>query len=274
MKNAIKLNDGHSLPRLGLGVWQIPNDDTAGVVSTAINAGYRLIDGAFIYGNEEGMGKGIVQSDVARDALFVTSKVWNSEQGYDKARRAIEDSLKRIGLEYLNMCLIHWPCPVKDQYVDTWKALIAAQKDGQIRSIGVSNFNPDHLDRIIGETGVSPVVNQIEVNPRLIQEKMRAENKSRNIVTQSWTPMGQLASFGAPAIVDICNRLERTPAQVILRWHLQLGASVIPRSTEVAHLTENLAAADFELSDKDMAAISALDEGQRCGPDPVAFEDE
>lgn len=274
MNNAIKLSDGHSLPRLGLGVWQIPNEDTAGVVSTAISAGYRLIDGAFIYGNEDGMGKGIAQSDVARDELFVTSKVWNSEQGYDKARRAIDDSLKRIGLEYLNMCMIHWPCPVKDQYVDTWKALIAAQKDGQIRSVAVSNFNPDHLDRIIGETGVSPVVNQIEVNPRMVQEKMRAENEARNIVSQAWTPMGQLASFDTPAIVDICSRLERTPAQVILRWHLQLGLSVIPRSTKIMHLKQNLEAANFELTDQDMAAISALDEGQRCGPAPEAFEDE
>lgn len=274
MTDDILFNDGNSIPRLGIGVWQIPDDATVGVVSSAIKAGYRLIDGAFIYGNEVGMGKGIAQSGVARDDLFVTSKVWNSEQGYDKARRAIEASLKRIDLDYLDLCLIHWPCPSKDQYVDTWKAFIDAQKDGQVRSIGVSNFNPDHLDRIIGETGVSPVLNQIEVNPRLVQTQMRAENEKRNIVTQAWTPLGQLLSFDAPAILEIAQRLNRTPAQVILRWHIQLGVSVIPRSTEETHLKQNLEILDFTLTEADMAAINALDEGVRCGPDPVDFEDE
>lgn len=274
MANDIPLSDGHSIPRIGLGVWQIPDDETDGVVSSAIKAGYRLIDGAFIYGNEVGMGKGIAQSGVARDDLFVTSKVWNSEQGYDKARHAIAASLKRIDLDYLDLCLIHWPCPSKNQYVATWKAFIDAQKDGQVRSIGVSNFNPEHLDRIIEETGVSPVLNQIEVNPRLIQSDMRAQNAKRKIVTQAWTPLGQLASFDAPAVVAISGRLGRTPAQVILRWHVQLGVSVIPRSTEIAHLTQNLQVTDFILTEDDMAAISALEEGVRCGPDPSDFEGE
>lgn len=274
MTDDISFSDGHSIPRLGLGVWQIPDDETVDVVSSAIKAGYRLIDGAFIYGNEIGMGKGIAQSGTAREDLFVTSKVWNSEQGYDKVRRAIEASLKRIDLDYLDLCLIHWPCPSKNQYVETWKAFIDAQEDGQVRSIGVSNFNPDHLDRIIGETGVSPVLNQIEINPRLIQTQMRAENDKRNIVSQAWTPLGQLLSFDAPAIIAISHRLNRAPAQVILRWHIQLGVSVIPRSTEMAHLTQNLEVADFELTNDDMAAINALDEDQRCGPDPVDFEDE
>jgi 2,5-diketo-D-gluconate reductase A len=274
MNKTLEFSDGRAIPRLGIGVWQIPDDDTAGIVSAAIQAGYRLIDGAFIYGNEVGMGKGIAQSGVARSDLFITSKVWNSEQGYDRARRAIDGSLKRIGLDYLDLCLIHWPCPSKNQYVATWKALIDARKDGQIRSIGVSNFNPDHLDRIISETGVSPVLNQIEVNPRLVQTELRAENAKRNIITQAWTPLGQLASFKAPAIQEITARLGRSPAQVILRWHVQLGVSVIPRSVELAHLTDNLKVWDFELSPTDMAAISALDEGLRCGPDPKTFEDE
>lgn len=274
MNKTLEFSDGRAIPRLGIGVWQIPDDDTAGIVSAAIQAGYRLIDGAFIYGNEVGMGKGIAQSGVARSDLFITSKVWNSEQGYDTARRAIDGSLKRIGLDYLDLCLIHWPCPSKNQYVATWKALIDARKDGQIRSIGVSNFNPDHLDRIISETGVSPVLNQIEVNPRLVQTELRAENAKRNIITQAWTPLGQLASFKAPAIQEITARLGRSPAQVILRWHVQLGVSVIPRSVELAHLTDNLKVWDFELSPTDMAAISALDEGMRCGPDPKTFEDE
>jgi len=270
----IPFSDGHTIPSLGLGVWQIPDDQTPDIVSSAIKAGYRLIDGAFIYGNEVGMGKGIASSGVPRDDLFITSKLWNSEQGYDKTRRAIEASLQRIGLDYLNLCLIHWPCPTKDLYVETWKAFVDAQQDGQLRSIGVSNFNPDHLDRIIGETGVTPVLNQIEVNPRLVQAEMRAENDRRNIVTQAWTPLGQLLSFDAPAIQSIADRLGRSPAQIILRWHLQLGVSVIPRSTEIAHLKQNLETADFTLTESDMAAINALDEGVRCGPDPVDFEDE
>jgi 2,5-diketo-D-gluconate reductase A len=267
-------SDGHSIPRLGLGVWQIPDDETVGVVSSAIKAGYRLIDGAFIYGNEVGMGKGIAQSGVPREELFITSKVWNSEQGYDTTRRAIEASLERIGLEYLDLCLIHWPCPAKNKYVETWKAFIDAQKDGSVRSIGVSNFNTDHLDRIIGETGVAPVLNQIEVNPRLSQTHMRAHNDGRNIVTQAWTPMGQLASFDTSAITSIADRLSRSPAQVILRWHIQLGVSVIPRSTSQAHQIENLQVLDFTLTDADMDAINALNEGVRCGPDPANFEDE
>lgn len=274
MTSDISFSDGRSIPQMGLGVWQIPDDETVGVVSSAIKAGYRLIDGAFIYGNEVGMGKGIAQSGVPREDLFVTTKVWNSEQGYDKTRSAIEASLGRIGLEYLDLCLIHWPCPSKGLYVETWKAFIDAQKDGQIRSIGVSNFNPDHLDKIIGETGVAPVLNQIEVNPRLVQADMRAANAARQIVTQSWTPLGQLASFDAPAVVAIADRLSRTPAQVILRWHIQLGVSVIPRSTKLEHLKGNLDVAEFTLTDADMAAISALDEGVRCGPDPVDFHDE
>ncbi|MES0864329.1 aldo/keto reductase [Ruegeria sp. SCPT10] len=274
MDKAIELSDGHVIPRLGVGVWQIPDEDTAGVVSSAIKAGYRLIDGAFIYGNEVGMGKGVEQSGVDRGELFITSKVWNSEQGYDEARKAVEDSLERIGLDYLDLCLIHWPCATKNQYVETWRALIDAQKDGQVRSIGVSNFDPDHLDRIIGETGVLPVLNQIEVNPRLVQTAMRAENAKRNIVSQAWTPLGQLASFDAPAIQAICNRLGRSPAQVILRWHLQQGVSVIPRSTDLSRLKQNQEIWDFELTEKDMVAISALDEGVRCGPDPAEFEDE
>lgn len=280
MNKTLTFSDGNTIPRLGIGVWQIPDGETANIVATAIKAGYRLIDGAFIYGNEVGMGKGIADSiagsgadsGVARKELFVTSKVWNSEQGYDKARRAIDASLRRIGLDYLDLCLIHWPCPAKNQYVETWKALIDAQKEGKIRSVGVSNFNPDHLDRIIGETGVSPVLNQIEVNPRLVQTALRAENDKRNIITQSWTPLGQLASFAAPAVQAISTRLGRTPAQVILRWHLQLGVSVIPRSTESAHLVQNLEIWDFELTPEDMAAISALDEAVRCGPDPMTFE--
>lgn len=272
MSNRLELNDGHSMPQIGLGVWQVAQDKTANVVSTAIQAGYRLIDGAYIYGNEASMGQGIRQSGVPRSDLFVTSKVWNGDQGYDTARRAIEASLKRIGLGYLDLCLIHWPCPSKDQYVDTWRAFIDAQKDGQLRSIGVSNFMTEHLDRIIDETGVSPVLNQIEINPRLGQAQMRAENKTRNILSQSWTPLGNGASFDTLAIAKACQRTGRSPVQVILRWHIQLGLSVLPRSVNPGHQIQNLQVWDFELTNDEIAAISDLNEDQRCGPSPDTFE--
>lgn len=270
----LTLNDGRSMPQFGFGVWQIPGEAVPGVVTDAVNLGYRLIDGAFIYGNEAEMGAGIRQATVPRDDLFVTSKVWNADQGYDAARKAIDGSLARIGLEYLDLCLIHWPCPQKSLYVETWQALIDARAAGQIRSIGVSNFNADHLDRVIEETGVTPAVNQIEVNPRMQNTAMCAANAARNVLTQAWTPLGQGASFTAPAIVEAAKRAGVSPAQVVLRWHVQLGHSVIPRSTNAAHLAQNLDSLGFELTDAEMAAIAALDEGVRCGPDPLEFEDE
>lgn len=269
----ISFNDGRAIPQLGIGVWQIPESELPVIVSEAIKIGWRLIDGAFIYANEAAMGQGIRQSGIDRSELFVTSKVWNNEQGYDKARKAIDDSLNRIGLDYLDLALIHWPCPAQNNYVETWKALIAAKADGQLRSIGVSNFNADHLDRIIDSTGEVPVLNQIEVNPRMQQADMRAENTRRGIVTQAWTPLGQSASFRAPEITTISKRTGKTPVQIILRWHLQLGVSVIPRSSKARHLIENFDIFDFELTSEDMSAIAKLDAGVRCGPDPATFED-
>lgn len=271
--SSLTLRDGNSIPQLGIGVWQIPEADLPDVVGKAIELGYRLIDGAFIYGNEAAMGKGIRQSGEARDNLFITSKVWNSDQGYDRARAAIDASLKRIGLDYLDLALIHWPCPAQDRYVETWKALIAAKADGQLRSIGVSNFNADHLDRIIEATGEVPALNQIEVNPRLQQVDLRAYNSKRGTLTQSWTPLGQGASFDATEIQAICARTGKSPAQVILRWHLHLGGSVIPRSMDERHLAANLDIFDFELSPEDLKSIAALDAGIRCGPDPIEFEE-
>lgn len=268
----IPLNDGRSIPQLGIGVWQIDDATTPGVISTAVELGVRLIDGAFIYGNEASMGEGIRQAPAARDDLFVTSKVWNSEQGYDPARAAIEGSLARIGLDYLDLVLIHWPCPSRELYVDTWRALIDARAAGQVRSIGVSNFNADHLDRLIAETGVSPAVNQIEVNPRFQNSEVRAANAARGILTQAWTPLGNGKSFDAPAIRQAAARTGKSPAQVILRWHIQLGQSVIPRSTKRDHLASNLDVMDFKLTDTEMADIAALDANERCGPDPVKFE--
>jgi len=268
----LTLNDGRSMPQLGFGLWQVPAAATANVTMTALRLGYRLVDGAAIYGNEAGQGHGIRASGVPRDQVFVTTKVWNSAQGYDSTLRAAEASLKRLALAHVDLLLIHWPCASRGLYVDTWRALVRLRDEGRALSIGVSNFNAPHLHRIIGETGVVPAVNQIEVNPRLQQPGLRALHAELEIVTQSWTPLGQGRSFAAPPVAAAAARTGKSPAQVILRWHIQTGASVIPRSTRPAGLAENLDIFDFALSEPEMAAIATLDEGARCGPDPATFE--
>ncbi|WP_103258613.1 aldo/keto reductase [Tabrizicola aquatica] len=267
----LRLNDGHSIPQLGLGVWQVPAASTAATVAQALGLGYRLIDGAAIYGNEEGLGAGVRDSDVPRDEIFVTTKVWNDDQGYDATLRAVEASLARLGMERVELCLIHWPVPAKDRYLDTWRALIRLREEGRVRSIGVSNFMGQHLERLVQETGVVPVLNQIELNPRLQQAELRALHDRMGIVTQSWTPLGQGRSFDAAPIQAAAVRTGKTPAQVILRWHVQLGLSVIPRSTRAEGQAENLDLFGWELLPEEMAAIATLDEGSRCGPDPLTF---
>lgn len=268
----VKLNDGRHIPQLGMGVYQIPNETLPDVIAAGVELGYRLIDGAFFYDNEQGMGEGVRKANAPREDLFVTSKVWTSDHGYDQARRAIENSVKATGLDYLDLMLIHWPCPEKNLYVDTWKALIAAREDGLVKSVGVSNFNPDHLDRIIDETGVAPVLNQIELHPRMQQAAMRAENEKRGVLTQSWTPLGRGAAFDSPVIETIAARTGKTPAQVVLRWHIEMGASAIPRSSRKERLAENFDIFDFQLTASDMDTISALETGTRLGPDPLSFE--
>lgn len=271
MQAELALNDGKTIPQLGFGLWQVPADQTARVVREGLAAGYRLIDGAAIYGNEEGLGEGLRSTDVAREDIFVTTKVWNDHHGYDAARRAADESFRRIGVDYLDCLLIHWPCPDNDRYLETWKALIALRDEGRVRSIGVSNFMAPHLERIVGETGVTPVLNQIELHPRITQMELRAMHARLGIVTQSWTPLGQGKTFGAPAVQAAAARTGKSPAQVILRWHVQLGCSVIPRSTRAAGLAENIALWDFELTAAEMAAIGLLDAGERTGPDPALF---
>lgn len=271
MQPHLALNDGHSLPQLGFGLWQVPQDQTARVVREGLAAGYRLIDGAAIYGNEAGLGEGLRSTEVPRDQIFVTTKVWNDHHGHDAARRAADESLKRIGVDYLDCLLIHWPCPDQDRYVETWRALIELRAEGRVRSIGVSNFMAPHLERLVGETGVTPVLNQIELHPRLIQTELRALHQRLGIVTQSWTPLGQGRSFDAPAVQAAAARTGKSPAQVVLRWHLQLGCSVIPRSTRAAGLAENLDLSGFTLTADEMSAIALLDAGERTGPDPLLF---
>ncbi|WP_411837831.1 aldo/keto reductase [Paracoccus sp. ME4] len=266
------LNDGRSMPQLGTGIWQIEDAATPAVVAEALRLGYRLIDGAAAYKNERGMGAGIRDSSVARDEIFVTSKLWNDAQGHDAALRAFDATMERSGLDYLDLYLIHWPLPALDAYVETWKALIRLRDEGRVRSIGVANFHEPHLRRLIDETGVAPALNQIELHPSLTQEHMRAVNKQLGIVTQSWTPLGRGDSFDAPAIRDAAARTGRTVAQVILRWHIQHGLSVIPKSEKPERLAENFDVLDFTLTPEEMSAIDALDRGHRTGPDPDEFD--
>jgi 2,5-diketo-D-gluconate reductase A len=267
---SLPLNDGHTIPALGFGLWEV--QDAARVTETALSMGYRLVDGAAIYGNEVGMGQGIRASGLPRDQMFVTTKVWNDRQGYDQTRAAVGQSLDRLGLDRVDLVLIHWPCPKQDRYLDTWRALIDLRAEGVVTSIGVSNFDAGQIDRLMAETGVMPVLNQVELHPRLQQAPLRAAHAARGVVTQSWTPLGRGLSFGSPAVQAVAARRGITPAQAILRWHLNLGVSVIPRSTRAEGLAQNWAALESApLTADEMAAMTGLEAGERTGPDPALF---
>ncbi|MFD4689990.1 aldo/keto reductase [Streptomyces sp. NBC_00683] len=268
---SITLNNGLEMPQLGYGVWQVPDDEATTAVATAIESGYRSIDTAAIYGNEEGTGKAIAASGVARDELFVTTKLWNGDQGYDSTLRAFDASLDKLGLDYVDLYLIHWPLPAKDAYVDTYKALEKIHADGRAKAIGVSNFLPAHLERLIGETSVVPAVNQIELHPQLQQAEARAFHARHGIVTEAWSPLGQGKGLDVPTVVAIARKHGRTPAQAVLRWHLQTGHVAIPKSVTPSRIVENLDVFGFELDADDLAAFAALDEGKRIGPDPAEF---
>lgn len=258
----VPLNDGHAIPQIGLGTWPLNDDEAHDVILMGLDIGYRHIDTAVRYGNETGVGRGIAASGVPRSQVFVTTKLNGPYQGDDKAVAGLDESLDRLGLEYVDLVLIHWPLPARDQYVSTWRTFERLQMAGKSRSIGVSNFKPAHLERLAAETGVVPAVNQIQVNP-LIQRKDHVDYHLDNgIVTVSYTPLGsERAPLSAPVIVGIADRHGKTPAQVILRWHVQSGFVPIPKSANEARLRENLAVYDFELSREDMAAIGSLDTG-------------
>ncbi|MFD4708478.1 aldo/keto reductase [Streptomyces sp. NPDC058430] len=269
----IILNNGVEMPQLGFGVWQVPDDEAEKAVATALEAGYRSIDTAAIYGNEEGTGKAVAASGIAREKLFVTTKLWNADQGYDATLRAFDASLDKLGLDYLDLYLIHWPLPSKDSYVDTYKALEKIYADGRAKAIGVSNFLPEHLERLLGETSIIPAVNQIELHPHLQQRAAREFHGEQGIATEAWSPLGQgKGLLEVPAIVAIAQKHGRTPAQVVLRWHVQLGNVVIPKSVTPSRIVENIDVFDFELDVEDIAAISALNEDRRLGPDPATFD--
>lgn len=265
------LNDGSLIPQLGFGVFQVPADQVFDTVTAALRTGYRSIDTAAIYENEEGTGRAIRQFGLPRDEVFVTTKLWNADQGYDSTLRAFDASLDRLGLEYLDLYLIHWPVPSADRFVDTFRAFQRLKADGRVRSIGVSNFRVVDLERVISETGETPSVNQIELHPRLIQRELREYHAEHAIATEAWSPLGQGTLLGDPVIRRIAGEVGRTPAQVIIRWHLQLGNVVIPKSVTPARIEENFDVFGFELTDDQMRDISALDDGTRTGADPATF---
>lgn len=263
------LNNGVEIPQLGYGVYQVPPHQTRDAVLTALDAGYRHVDTATLYGNEVGVGEAVRDSGLLRDEVFVTTKVWNSDQGYDATMRAFEASMKRLGFEVLDLYLIHWPAAAQDRYVDTWRAMERLYLDGRIRAIGVSNFQPAHLRRILHETEVVPTVNQVELHPYLQQEELRRLHDELGIRTEAWAPIargGELLQ--EQVIAELAEKHNRTPAQVVLRWHVQQGTVVIPKSVTPSRVRENTEIFDFELEDLDMAAIASLDRGHRTGPHP------
>jgi diketogulonate reductase-like aldo/keto reductase len=267
----VPLRNGVEIPQLGFGVFQIPPKDTEEVVLRALRAGYRHIDTAAAYRNEAAVGRAIRASGLAREKVFVTTKCFNDDQGYEESRRAFDASLERLELDRVDLYLIHWPVPAHDRYVDTWRTFVELQNEGRTRAIGVSNFQPDHLERIVAETGVTPAVNQIELHPRLQQPELRRKHEQLGIVTEAWSPLAQGQVLEDPTIVEIAGRHAKTAGQVVIRWHLQLGNVVFPKSVTPERIEQNIDVFDFELSDGEMDAIAGLDRGERTGPDPDTF---
>nr|WP_221308907.1 aldo/keto reductase [Nocardiopsis mwathae] len=270
----VELNDGTAMPRLGLGVFQAGVDEAAAAVRTALLAGYRMVDTAAVYGNEAGVGRGIADSGVPREDVFVVTKVWNDDQGYDATLRAFDASAARLGLDHVDQYLIHWPRPRLDLYPETWRALCRLRAEGRVRSIGVSNFAPEHIDRLIAESGTAPAVNQIELHPGLHQGGLRAYHASRGIATQAWSPLGRGQGFlSHRAVAAVAEAHGRTPAQVVLRWHLQMGVVPLPKSVTPERIRGNLDVFGFELDATEMDLITGVGDGYHVGPDPSLLFD-
>jgi 2,5-diketo-D-gluconate reductase A len=267
----ITLNDGNSIPQVGLGVWQTPQEDTERAVATALDAGYRHIDTAAAYGNEREVGSAVAKSGLPRDDVYLVTKLGNADHGYTSTLAAFDASVDRLGNEYVDLYLIHWPMPAKNAFVDTFKAIAHLRDQGRIRSIGVSNFEPEHLRILVDGTGIVPAVNQIELHPLLQQQELRELHAQLGIATEAWSPLGQGSLLSNPAVTTLADAHEKTPAQVLIRWHIQLGNIVIPKSVTPERIVSNFDVFDFELSEQDMASISSLGDGTRLGPDPRTF---
>ena len=273
----LTFNDGNTIPQLGYGVWQVEDDVAEKVVVQAFEAGFRHIDTAKIYGNEAGVGRAIERSGLKPEDIFITTKLWNADQGYESTLKAFEESMDRLGLETLDMYLIHWMQPKQDKYVDTWKALIELQKQGRVKTIGVSNFTKEGLQHLIDETGVVPAINQIELHPFFNQAELREFHASKGILTQAWSPLGQGGELLESAVIgQIAAKHNATPAQVVIAWHLATGNVVIPKSVTESRIRENYAALDVSLDETDVQAINGMDnsaEGAgRIGPDPAVSD--
>lgn len=271
---SVRLNDDRTIPQIGLGVWQVPDDVATDACLAAFEAGYRHIDTAALYGNEEGVGRAIKASGIPRDELFITTKVWNTDQGRDKTIAAMEASLARLDLDYVDLYLIHWPTPDRGLYIETWETVLELQQRGSTISAGVSNFHPDHLRAVIAATGVTPVINQVELHPWLPQRAVRAADDELGIVTEAWSPLASGGLIDDAVLAGIGAKYGKTPAQVMVRWHLQIGNVVLPKSVTPARIVENIDVFDFELDADDLIAIEGLeDETRRTGPNPDTFNE-
>lgn len=270
INSTVQLTDGVEIPRVGFGTYRVTGTATTSVISEALDAGYRLFDTAELYANEADLGAAFTAIGAKRSDLFLTSKVWNNHQGYKETRDALQQTLERLKTDYLDLYLIHWPCPERDTYVDTWRALIKARDEGLISSIGVSNFQPEHMQRLVEETGVLPVLNQVEVHPHFNQARLRTWHLENGIATQSWGPLGQRAGdlLGAEPVVYLAKQVGKTPGQVVLRWHLQRDCLPIPKSTNPHRIADNIDLFDFDLDEEQMQLIDRMHTGQRQGEDP------
>ncbi|MGO3885553.1 MAG: aldo/keto reductase [Mycetocola sp.] len=267
----ITLNSGATIPQLGFGVYQVPDNEAEQVVLTALETGYRSIDTAALYGNERGVGRAIAASGIPRDELYITTKLWNSDQGAQLAPAAFERSLELLGLDSVDLYLIHWPTPERGLFLETWEVLEGVLASGRARSIGVSNFLPEHLDAVVALGGTVPAVNQIELHPALQQRSVVSANTRHGVATEAWSPLGQGQALSNPIITEIAERNGISPAQAILAWHLASGHIVIPKSVTPARIAENLASTQVTLSGDDLELIDTLESGGRVGPDPATM---
>ena len=267
------MNDGREIPVIGFGVWQVPDDVVVDAALAALESGYRHIDTAYLYYNERGVGEALRRSGLDREDVFITTKVWNTDQGYDETLRAFDTSTELLGIDEVDLYLIHWPTPARDLYLDSWRALIRLREEGRARSIGVSNFHEAHLRRIVDETGVIPAINQIELHPWLPQAHLRDVDTRLGIRTEAWSPLGSGRLVDDLVLAEVGRKHGKTTAQVMVRWSLQLGNIVLPKSVTPARIAENIDVFDFELDDADMAAIATLESGRRTGPNPDDFNE-